>query len=151
MYYFLLLYLIWGPATYVIPGCIWLLYHFKYNFWCVEVGYMHLPTKVFNYLMRPESRKLDEWGSICYARQERELHFWGIVWSVITLEFLPKRYNKLSTHHWIAFSFPEWGIIGWRWGSFGNLSTFLVFTIYREIYIIWSTFFRVTRATSSIV
>lgn len=92
---FLFLYLIWGPVTYVIPGCIWLLYRFKYNFYCVELGYAHLPTVVFNYLMRPESRKFDEWGGLCYALQERERRVWGVVWSVITFEFLPRRSNKL--------------------------------------------------------
>lgn len=89
---------------------------------------MHLPEKWFNYLMRPESKKLDAWGSICYQRQERELHFWGIVWSVLTLEFLPKRYNKLSIYHWNAFSFPIWDFIGWRYFKFGNTAKFLVFT-----------------------
>lgn len=105
---------IWGPATYVIPGCIWLLYRFKYNFYCVELGYMHLPTKVFKYLMRPESQKLNEWLHYGYARQERERYFWGVVWSVITFEFLPKRSNDLNTLHWNAFSFPEYDIEGWR-------------------------------------
>lgn len=109
---------IWGPVTYVVPGCIWLLYRFKYNFYCVELGYVHLPTDVFNYLMRPESKRLDDWAAYGYALQERERYFWGAVWSVISFEFLPKRYNKLQTYHWNAFSFPEWGIEGWRFDKF---------------------------------
>lgn len=141
MYNILFLYLIWGPATYVIPGCIWLLYHFKYNFYCVELGYMHLPTRVFDYLMRPESQKLNEWATLCYARQERERHFWGVVWSVITFEFLPERSNKLNTLHWNAFSYPEYGIEGWRLFHFGDFSIFLVFAFCRKVYIIWATFF----------
>lgn len=109
---------IWGPFTYVVPGCIWLLYRFKYNIYCIELGYMHLPSKLYNYLMRPESAKLNEWAAYGYQRQEREIRFWGIVWSVLTLEFLPARHNKLCTYHWNAFAFPEWDFIGWRYFNF---------------------------------
>lgn len=86
------------------------------------------------YLVRPESAKLDAWGCLCYKRQEREIRFWGIVWSVITLEFLPNRFNKLTTYHWNAFSFPEWDFIGWRYFNFGNSTKFLVFTFCRSLY-----------------
>lgn len=57
-------------------------------------------------------------GCVCYQRQEREIRFWGIVWSVLTLEFLPARHNKLCTYHWNAFAFPEWDFIGWRYFNF---------------------------------
>lgn len=125
----------------VIPGCIWLLYRYKYNIYCIEVGYMHLPTKWYNYLMRPESAKLDAWGCLCYSLQERELHLWGIIWSVITLEFLPKRNNELTTYHWNAFSYPRWDFVGWLWFKQGDPAKFLVFTFYCKIYTFWSTFF----------
>lgn len=62
-----------GHLHMVVPGCIWLLYHFKYNFYFVELGYMNLPSKLYNYLMRPESAKLNEWAA--YAIKDKNEKF----------------------------------------------------------------------------
>jgi len=63
--------------------------------------------------MRPESKRLDAWAAYGYQLQERELRFWGAVWSIITFEFLPRRFAKLCTYHWHAFAFPRWDFVGW--------------------------------------
>ncbi len=62
-----------GHLHMVVPGCIWLLYRFKYNIYCIELGYMHLPSKLYNYLMRPESAKLNEWAA--YAINDKNEKF----------------------------------------------------------------------------
>lgn len=108
----------------MIPGAIWYYYNKEKIFVRydnVVSWYLRMRWPQYLYLIRTPKpnkivdAKLEEYVQLGLRLQEREYRFWGAVWSVCTLEFLPKRFNYLTELYYKKFGFPDWQFIGYKY------------------------------------